>query len=140
MQLVMFVWMFYICLQWKGWHQQMQHPLYIKRWYMNKMNLCHQLPSQWVQPPIGLKWAFNFDLEATWQLFIPQVWANQNLQYHFYHILDYWGLFYFIMLMIAWLQCENVICFKNYLVKKTFEYQNAISKYYGWQQVLHLFF
>jgi hypothetical protein len=35
---------------------------------------------------------------------------------------------------------ENVICFKNYLVKKTFEYQNVISKYYGWQQVLHLFF
>ncbi len=85
--------MFYICLQWKGWHQQMQHPLYIKRWYMNKMSLCHQLPPQWVQPPIGLKWAFNFDLEATWQLFIPQVWANQNLWYHFYHILDYWGYF-----------------------------------------------
>jgi hypothetical protein len=34
---------------------------------------------------------------------------------------------------------ENVICFKNYLVKKTLEYQNAISIYYGWQQVLHFF-
>ncbi len=35
---------------------------------------------------------------------------------------------------------ENVICFKNYLVKKTLEYQNVISICYGWQQVLHLFF
>jgi hypothetical protein len=34
---------------------------------------------------------------------------------------------------------ENVICFKNYLVKKTFEYQNLISICYEWQQVLHLF-
>jgi hypothetical protein len=35
---------------------------------------------------------------------------------------------------------ENVICFKNYLVKKTFGYQNVISICYGWQQVLYLLF
>ncbi len=64
-----------------------------KRWYMNKMSLCHQLTPQWVHPPIGLKWTSNLDLKATWQLLIPQVWTNQNLSYHFHHILDYWGYF-----------------------------------------------
>ncbi len=39
-------------------------------------------------PPIGSKGAFNFHIEATWQLFIPKLQINKNLWYLFHHTFD----------------------------------------------------
>jgi hypothetical protein len=39
-------------------------------------------------PPIGSKEAFNFDIEATWQLFIPKLQVNKILWYLFYHTFN----------------------------------------------------
>jgi hypothetical protein len=39
-------------------------------------------------PPIGSKEAFNFDIEATWQLFIPKLRVNKKLCYLFHHTFN----------------------------------------------------
>ncbi len=45
-------------------------------------------------PPIGLKEAFNHDMEVVWQVFIPQFQVNEKLCYLFLlHFLNYWGSF-----------------------------------------------
>jgi hypothetical protein len=41
--------------------------------------------------PIGLKEAFNHDMEVVWQVFIPQFQVNEKLRYLFYCISYYWG-------------------------------------------------
>jgi len=43
--------------------------------------------------PIESKEAFNFDIEATWQLFIPKIQVNKKLWYLFHHTFNYWGFF-----------------------------------------------
>jgi hypothetical protein len=53
---------------------------------------CNATPIE--LPLIGLEEASNIDMEAIWQLFIPQLQANKKLWCLFHHTSNFWGFFY----------------------------------------------